>query len=468
MDEMPPHWSAPDDGCVVFCGMAPSTLVGSGSCGLIAIEDDIPLHAVFNQVQKVFSDHRRWEDDLRTVVTEDGSLQSLLDVGSSLIGNLLILADVSYKPLASSMHGRPFPDTTDRNLPQDLEMGAMDLALIKDVVPLCRDKHGVQRGYHPTRGYDLLYTNIFDGDLNLGFLSLHPIERELEERDADLLGLLSVYTTSLMRQLEPDDEGPMASLRSGLESMLEGGYVQRDELAAHAAGLGFDITDRYRCTAILLPSKVSDEYNSFLHRRLLTKLPKAIVFRHGEYLMMLTNEVRDDERREHLSWLDALLRDAGTTAGLSDDFSDLMDFTLYAQEAQVAARRGQKSKMPVIAFARCWDDYVLDNCSGMLPPQALYTSGFRRVLDYDRVSSVDYLQTLQVWLEEGGNESHAATRLSICRNSFLYRMRQLQHLLDDDLSNPDARFRLWLCLRLYYHGQKDLDDTPETTGAKRP
>ncbi|MCL2164934.1 MAG: helix-turn-helix domain-containing protein, partial [Oscillospiraceae bacterium] len=83
-----------------------------------------------------------------------------------------------------------------------------------------------------------------------------------------------------------------------------------------------------------------------------------------------------------------------------------------------------------------------------LPAPYLFPEGLRRLLELNRTSAVDYIETLSIWLDEGLNDSRTAKRLFICRNSFLSRQKRLLAALEIDINDPDARFYLSLCLRL--------------------
>ena len=97
----------------------------------------------------------------------------------------------------------------------------------------------------------------------------------------------------------------------------------------------------------------------------------------------------------------------------------------------------------------CWEQFVLTNCCGTLPCEMLYPPGLNALIDYDLHSRINYLKTLQIYIEEGRNDSRAAAKLYISRNSFLYRLDKIRSVLGDPLEDPDYLFRLQLGLRLY-------------------
>jgi DNA-binding PucR family transcriptional regulator len=60
----------------------------------------------------------------------------------------------------------------------------------------------------------------------------------------------------------------------------------------------------------------------------------------------------------------------------------------------------------------------------------------------------------RVYAETGGNVNEAARRLSVHRNTMLYKLERITRLLQRDIRDPDTQFTVWLALRL-----TDLDET---------
>ena len=54
----------------------------------------------------------------------------------------------------------------------------------------------------------------------------------------------------------------------------------------------------------------------------------------------------------------------------------------------------------------------------------------------------------RVYIEAGGNLNEAARRLSIHRNTMLYKLERIGRLLRRDVRAPDTQFTIWLAMRL--------------------
>jgi purine catabolism regulator len=66
---------------------------------------------------------------------------------------------------------------------------------------------------------------------------------------------------------------------------------------------------------------------------------------------------------------------------------------------------------------------------------------------HDREKGSRLVSTLDAFLRSG-NATEAAARLSLHRNSLLYRLRRIREITGLDLDDPETRFALHLALRV--------------------
>ncbi|MFW6000748.1 MAG: PucR family transcriptional regulator [Halanaerobium sp.] len=65
-----------------------------------------------------------------------------------------------------------------------------------------------------------------------------------------------------------------------------------------------------------------------------------------------------------------------------------------------------------------------------------------KLIDYDKGNSTDWLDTLGIYLEEGGSIKKAAERLFIHPNTMSYRIKRIKEILDIDLQDKDIQLNL--------------------------
>jgi len=155
-------------------------------------------------------------------------------------------------------------------------------------------------------------------------------------------------------------------------------------------------------------------------------------------------EVRDAKLRD----LHRVARGLGRTlhVGVS---SPVTSFARGARQAEAALRLARCGAEAGTVYH---DDLgslrFLLNDSNEAELMSLVESQIGPLAAHDRERQSYLLQTLQVFLDEGGNRRRAAERCHVHESTIKYRMRRIRELLGCDLTNANVRFDLMLALKV--------------------
>lgn len=78
---------------------------------------------------------------------------------------------------------------------------------------------------------------------------------------------------------------------------------------------------------------------------------------------------------------------------------------------------------------------------------SLYNNTIAELDWYDRANNTEFLNTLEVYLENNCNISKAAQMLHLHRNTMMYRVEKIEDILQIDLKEAEVTFRLRLGVR---------------------
>ena len=93
--------------------------------------------------------------------------------------------------------------------------------------------------------------------------------------------------------------------------------------------------------------------------------------------------------------------------------------------------------------------YDLLRTAGQITDLSLYVyPGLRIIEDNDRKNHTDYLNTLEVFLETGGNISRTAAVCRTHRNTIVHRIDQMKSMMHADLCSGEDRVKLWIVLKI--------------------
>jgi hypothetical protein len=137
--------------------------------------------------------------------------------------------------------------------------------------------------------------------------------------------------------------------------------------------------------------------------------------------------------------------------GVGPPTAELHDVHRSRAEADEVLRVLRRSDSgPTTAFAEdVRSQLALVHLEDLAAHDPLLRNGkIQRLIDHDQRHNSSYVATLRAYLDEFGDVPAAATRLSIHRNTFRYRLARLLELSGLDLSDPDERLVTHLQLRL--------------------
>ena len=146
----------------------------------------------------------------------------------------------------------------------------------------------------------------------------------------------------------------------------------------------------------------------------------------------------------------AYLSKTGLVAVLSMPFTDLWEAAYYYDQAcdilslnQRLGREDQFLLAEASAFELLLQEaskkyHLIDYCHPLV----------RSLMEYDQREGKDYLTTLRAFAIAGMNYTKAAELLHMHRNSVIYRMKQIEEILDFDFSSMEFGFHIDLSFRI--------------------
>ena len=90
---------------------------------------------------------------------------------------------------------------------------------------------------------------------------------------------------------------------------------------------------------------------------------------------------------------------------------------------------------------------MIANSLDGVPVDTYFPDGFRELVEHDKNSSISYLETLSVFLDENMSYAKAARRLYIHRSTLIERLCRIENDLSLDLNDPDQRLLIQIILK---------------------
>lgn len=263
---------------------------------------------------------------------------------------------------------------------------------------------------------------------------------------------------------------------SFLVELFSGSSHQEDLLRYRAQQLGIPL-GRYFYTMVLQPRSGGEQGGGEQpHARLYNLLVQRVNkpgnhTRKGVFindsLIILVSTAHDSEEKQRAD-AEQLLRELMAPAeelppqarmcagigGLREKLSDVPDSRLEAHKA-LSIGTHTLPKQEIVHFHEVLVEDLLLDAAGHPVLNALTSMLIEPLVAYDLEYGTELLATLSAFLRLGGNTKRVAEELFIHRNSVLYRLERINEIIQNDLTDPEVRFRLDVAIRVWK--TKDID-----------
>ncbi|GAC1343484.1 MAG: PucR family transcriptional regulator [Candidatus Dormibacteria bacterium] len=286
-----------------------------------------------------------------------------------------------------------------------------------------------------------------------GFVLLHTLDLEPQ------FGRVAVSRAAAACAIELDRERAVLRTREELEgglleSLLSGAYSSEEWVRERLARLG----TRLAGSPLVLCLRVdgppgSEALLGAVRHWLSRRQPDALVaVRSGEVVVLTAGDEAWALRAAtelHTS-VSSALRPRTVSVGVGRAKPGLPGVPASHREAQRALQLGVRlfGSGRVTEFAGLGLHRLLVALTAQPELEDFFRSNVGRLVDYDQRTRSELMSTLEAFFACHGSPTEMAGRLSLHRNTVLYRLRRIAEVGGVDLDNPDTRLSLHLCLRI--------------------
>ncbi|MDO4491450.1 MAG: helix-turn-helix domain-containing protein [Lachnospiraceae bacterium] len=422
--------------------------------------------AVFNHCLDIFQKHRSWSSGLQDIVLHRGTIDELCVLSYEYFGNPMFVHDPQLYILSC-----PIWKEGMVKWERDELTGA--IAAPAELL----NEFRLDSEYQDTlttskaeffsadlRGHRDLYVNIrneYGGYLGrLVIVELEQPIRESQKLSAEFLARL-IRDVLLGYGNIQGIYGRAIDLL--MERLLRGETCSEEEMEERLRLLGWHVKDSYICLALY--SEANQDGN-FSNISICNYLESAVPGSHafltdGQVGVLINRRLNPD----YHSVMIEVLRDNLYMAGISNEFSDLLNIQLYFAQARIAltaCMRRREIKW-YTRFSAVAVDYMLGQAVKELPASCLCDPILPFLDAYDKKNGTELLKTLKTYILSERNTVQASKSLYIGRSTLFYRLRTITELtgLDGEgMAEPGRNLYLRMSFSLW--DQRDTADASKT------
>jgi purine catabolism regulator len=426
---------------------------------------------IVNEQYAVLNASMAIHDDLMNVVLSGGGLQEVAKTLSDHTGHPVAIENPNFELLACANRGQ-----IDEAHRAGLASGCQSPKFINELetsgilAEVIRNRRPVIVTNMPEHGLSLgrVLTPIFAGGELLGFLWLVADESELNESVVRAVEHGSTVSALALLQ-ERTRQQSVNRMRGSLLARL---LTDRPHRPADLSTLGstskLDPTQSHRVIVVDTPRPDQTVQETRLLEQIEAHARELGIRTFagwlGQHMVIVGEQCGSKDRCRELSgrlssdWPGCAIGIGGSREGLIDlggSFEEALE-ALYARKALTSGA--------VVAI----EDLGLYHWLQLVPESALsknpYLSKIGKLAQYDKEHKGALVETLEAYLDAGGNATKTAMESSIHRNTLFYRLRRIGEICELDLSDPSVSLNMHVALKGYrLHRDVLVSDKPRNT-----
>ncbi|MCQ2552953.1 MAG: helix-turn-helix domain-containing protein [Clostridia bacterium] len=408
----------------------------------------------FSYVQASFSVIFNWCSKMDEYLIRNRSIQDVLSLSESVIGNTITISDSSFALVAYTENIETDCKLTSRLIQKGYhDQEAIDLFNKRKAPERWRDAIDI---YVSTEcdisDYPIVCKVIHYFDNYYSHIIMLCNNKPLTPGLTDLFKLLADH---LMVSFEKQwlDNNQMPHIHDSLILSLTGPNNLSEETTRNRArNSGLPFLAKF----VFLVIETDDSSNIMLQRierELANVYPDAKITLHKQELMVLfAQPLRGkDKSGEIIEQFKPILRRYNARCGVSDLFTSLMELSTANEQAKLALS-GSISGEPTY-FNDCYIGKLLtsDPLTTKLATTTVASKVLNELSEYDKKHSTNNLELKKTYLEFDRKATETAQLMHMHRNNVIYRIGRICEQVNIDLDDPKVRLRLLLAYEVMNH-----------------
>lgn len=425
---------------------------------IIEINENEDILEIYNEVRAFFRKDEKYNEfkiALLEIFLSGEGLNKIINSASKLVGNPIVVLDLSYKILASS----PIENITDLLWLDNVKKGYCSYEFISELTKLKIIKNGreTNRPFEVTCPASPNKKIVYKVDVQgktVGNIILIECEKEIEPEEYDYLILISeIISKELQKQQFYKNTRNVLSeeiLYDLLANNNENKTIIRERLkngslvfSNHISVLLIDISN------FQLKQSVYDRY---LNSSLMNLFPMSNSIYYNGDIVIINHREQFLESEEKIEKIKNYLLENNLKMGISSEFSSIEDCSIYYNQAISSLEIGKILEPEQLIYK--YEDIQPYNFIYMakhkLIKEDFYNNSLYILKKYDKENGSDLYKTLYAYLKNNHSMTKTSEEMFIHRNTLRYRIEKIAEIIRVNLDENDNSFKL-------YYAYKSID-----------
>ncbi|MDR1319920.1 MAG: helix-turn-helix domain-containing protein [Gracilibacteraceae bacterium] len=441
---------------LLLCGQIPPDFLAVHECLATAEEED--LYPLYNAAKDLCLDEWRITADLAKflAVSKENYLTEMVNEAARIVGNPIIVMDISYNILAYS-ENVPGNDLwwTEFSKTKHFSHDFISDALRLEQTLQTGDNEPFLVTTCAGSAVPKLSSRMVANHRHIGSIVMRASNTPIENRHFQQLAVISKVTANTIESIYGFKY--MGTIQ---EKLLADILDAKDKEQLYSACQNMenickkDIPAKMRASVVRCRENGSGnavdirrDLVSYLRFGLKSLFSSSCVACHHDHLVML-NAIEADRISlppQQLRVLADYAENEKVRIGVSNTFTALHHLpNAYRQGTAALAHGGAR----ISYYADCMFEDMLAACSGIGIMANMPHPMLDLLLEHDARNGANLYETLRIYLESGKNVKKCAERLYLHRSTLYYRLNRIKELTETDIDEPGTSFVLLCSYRI--------------------
>lgn len=441
--------------CSIVCIGYPSFAYNRPGVELLCLLEDISVSAALREVMEVFDLFYRFETDINHTFLKSNPFHALGEILFSLFQSP-IQAMTCYDKILFAAYDRTRPEFAERYR----QYASEEYVPLEERFIIGADREFSRifsrRGAFfcevpvPVYGVAILMYNLYDGDVNYGYIYMEEAYRKIRESDYRLIEWAGEYLIRLLKKSQTSLIQYPEGIQYMMTHLITNHFPYQQEYDLILNRRGWKRTDSYLCLCGLCAE--SDRHKGLLIHgavSLTTLNENQLTVLEDQTVIQVINLRKAGLTQEELiKRLRLIIANSPLYIGISDPFSHFDKVHIYYRQALAAVKHiMNKPDIRIGLFEQLLPEMLLEKMFEDEEPQYFLTRHLRRLIDYDSEKNTEFLNTLKAYLAHNKSAARVQELLHISRATCIYRIRRIEEISGMDLDDPDTVLYLQLIFR---------------------
>lgn len=418
----------------------------------------IPFELLFNNIQAEFRRKIDLASNMSSIFSaliKGNSLKELIDIGTKILGNPIIVTNSAYKILAMSDIDVDDPFwqfvKTHGYCSQKSINKYKHEGIAKKV---CESEAPILLTKGMENEKQIISKRLSVENKIIGYIGVHGINKKFTTSDLDTINILSDIISIEMKNDLYEEGLTHTAHEDILIDLLNNEIPTTSILKNRLKGANWSLK-KYFCL-IKIPLSESDHsiwlfdyfYTKLINRAILSKVAKY----HNSLVILMNYDTQTEYDKELNNIID-ILKNNSIKGGISSVFTklDLAYLNIYYYHASKAYEIGKITNKSSTSIYR-YEDIALFHLFSKIQNKddlkMFCHPAYSELLKYDKLNGTEYCNSLYEYILCANNVSAAAKKLFIHRNTMSYRVNKISEITGLDLTNGRDIYKLYMAIRI--------------------